>query len=319
MSPDMRSIRIRTKLLPVSGLPALTDPSTPQYASAQWLIDDDARYLCPEDPTLIQRYILAVIYFSTEGAGWKNCSAVEYAAVSPCLSVEIDQPNNARRYLSAASECSWYGNHCSDEVATINSTYNAIDEVDLRANNLVGTIPFEFPSLPMLRELWFSSNSLVSSIPSSLGELSLLRRLDLGRNDLSGVLPKEIYRLGLLTALDAMSNKLSGTLDTDIGRLRSIRRARLQDNLLDGTVPTEIGQLENLELLLLHRNNLQGSMPAEVCSLRNTSLQDLTADCAPPPESPELECTCCTICFSDPSNKNGIRRRKRGGLKRVKR
>lgn len=64
---------------------------------------DDGRFVCPNDDTLIQRYILAVLYFATAGDAWDRC----YQGDSECREEEDAEP-----YLSASSECEWYGSEC---------------------------------------------------------------------------------------------------------------------------------------------------------------------------------------------------------------
>ena len=48
---------------------------TPQSRALNWLINQDAYIVCPDDPKSYQRYILALFYFSTDGDNWEECSA----------------------------------------------------------------------------------------------------------------------------------------------------------------------------------------------------------------------------------------------------
>ncbi len=62
----------RTQLVPLSGAVALYNTSSPQYAAIRWLAQEDPKAL-PESTTLfelMQRYILSVLYFSTNGSHW---------------------------------------------------------------------------------------------------------------------------------------------------------------------------------------------------------------------------------------------------------
>lgn len=45
------------------------DTGSPQDRALQWLIDEDQFTVCPDDPKALQRYILAVTYYSTNGDG----------------------------------------------------------------------------------------------------------------------------------------------------------------------------------------------------------------------------------------------------------
>lgn len=48
---------------------------SPQDLALEWLIQIDPYSVCPDDPKVLQRYILAVFYFSTNGNNWEQCSA----------------------------------------------------------------------------------------------------------------------------------------------------------------------------------------------------------------------------------------------------
>ena len=120
VTPEDRASQITTEILKVSNAADFVDPSSPQSQSIQWLIEEDALYLCPEDPTLVQRYVMAVFYFSTEGPSWIQCSAPEdlsdpasvAEANANCnLDVELGQ-GGTDAWLTAVSECNWGGVAC---------------------------------------------------------------------------------------------------------------------------------------------------------------------------------------------------------------
>ena len=56
----------------ISRMVDLQDLTTPHYSAACWLIYDDSRNLDASSPQLLQRYILALLFFSTKGLEWKN-------------------------------------------------------------------------------------------------------------------------------------------------------------------------------------------------------------------------------------------------------
>lgn len=62
---------------------------SPQDIALEWLIQTDPYFVCPDDPKALQRYILAVFYFSTDGDNWNECSRPEsYDSMS------IDEAND---------------------------------------------------------------------------------------------------------------------------------------------------------------------------------------------------------------------------------
>jgi hypothetical protein len=87
----------------VSGAEALRDASSPQFRALRWLANDDPMVLdLDSTPTLVERYILAVLYFATSGDGWG------------------DQHN----FLSATSVCEWnidlIGAVCNEDDLVVN-------------------------------------------------------------------------------------------------------------------------------------------------------------------------------------------------------
>ena len=89
MNADERDFQITAKIISVSGPePPLTD-GTPQFAARQFILNFDDSYLCPDAPNLVQRYVLAVLYYSTTGfspaeggSTWAKCGANRFT--SPC-------------------------------------------------------------------------------------------------------------------------------------------------------------------------------------------------------------------------------------------
>jgi hypothetical protein len=101
---------------------ALQAPSTPQNEALIWLANN-TNLDTYSDEKKIQRYVLATLFYSTNGTSWEG---------------------NAR-WLSDSDECDWYnkGAGSCKKGATV--------ELDLSSNGLFGTIP---------NELAFLSNSL---------------------------------------------------------------------------------------------------------------------------------------------------------------
>lgn len=95
---------------------ALSTPSTPQNDALNWLANNTnlANY---NDEKKVQRYVLATLYYSTNGdSWWRNTS-----------------------WLTDKDECVWY----NDAQGPFCSSDGAVVELTLFENNLVGTIPEE--------------------------------------------------------------------------------------------------------------------------------------------------------------------------------
>ena len=72
---NLESIDDFRTALGLSGDPALSDPNTDQYQALKWLASEDPASLRPYDTSrrvLIERYTVALLYFSTNGPGWRT-------------------------------------------------------------------------------------------------------------------------------------------------------------------------------------------------------------------------------------------------------
>ena len=214
----------------------LSTEGTPQNQALKWLLGSPSSKIL-SDERLVQRYALATLYFSTGGPSW----------------------NKKGTWLTDVDECLWFSSEDGEAVCT----NEAINQINLHNNNMLG------------------------SLPPELGLLSKIQLFDVFNNELFGSIPTQF---GLLTDLefsgDFDSNSLTGTLPTELGALSKVTIFWFNDNLLTGTVPTQLGLMVNLDQLYLHQNiGLTGSIPSELCALNVSTLQ---VDCA------TLTCSCCS-------------------------
>lgn len=126
----------------------------------------------------------------------------------------------------ATNGAEWTTNTNWDTTAALNTwhgvTTNAEGRVvalNLRANNLSGSIPSDIGNLSALTRLDLSSNRLNGEIQAALGRLSNLTHLDLSANLLSGEIPAALGNLSNLSRLSLDTNVLSGMLPNDLSRL----------------------------------------------------------------------------------------------------
>ena len=103
LSPVARRTQILDILDDVSDPTLLATAGTPQNSAAEWLIGSDAFTVCPGDTKLIQRYVMALFYYSTEGDSWNTCSQTDTACAI------------GTSYLAPVNECEWSGSACDAE------------------------------------------------------------------------------------------------------------------------------------------------------------------------------------------------------------
>lgn len=167
------------------------DPATPQYQALQWLAYQDPEQMSPKQGNrLIQRYVLAVLYYSTGGEeSW------------------LDSMN----FLSGEHECEWnYINENGDVkgVVECNSYWDqGITNLNVWWHNLTGTLPNELGALTELRTLNLLINELEGTIPSSLAQLSDLESLFLNDNRFEGTVPSQLRNLPYLSTFTVYANE----------------------------------------------------------------------------------------------------------------
>lgn len=229
-----------------SDISVLFDSSTPQGQCRYWMTRFDAvtqAILAGAEEVftnaqsllrLQQRFILCVLYKSTNGANWFSTipTATETATTTTTdgAAVAIDETENFF-VDDYAHECDWYGVACDAESRQV------VVVVDLANNSLMGTIPGEIVHLSNLVDINLSSNrDLTGSIPPLLfTSLTNLIRLDVSGSSLTGTLP--------YTRDDAIASATNGSM-------LPLEILYVYDNLLSGTVPW----FPNLEMLWANDN-----------------------------------------------------------------
>eukprot|EP00588_Corethron_pennatum_P014449 CAMPEP_0194279496 /NCGR_PEP_ID=MMETSP0169-20130528/13962_1 /TAXON_ID=218684 /ORGANISM="Corethron pennatum, Strain L29A3" /LENGTH=378 /DNA_ID=CAMNT_0039023925 /DNA_START=70 /DNA_END=1206 /DNA_ORIENTATION=- len=223
--------------------------------------------LCASPTRMVQRYISALFYFSTNGENW-NAANFE-----------------GEEWLSPEHECEWGSLECTKD--------QIIDQISVDSSNLSGTIPVEICKLPLLEVIDLDDNKIRGKIPSNIGKCDNLRTLDLDNNRLVGSIPDTLFDLKLLEILDLDNNNLTGALSGKIGRFTELAYLSLFDNIFTGTIPQAIAKLENLQVIYLDLNEFTGTVSGGFCDRKYT---DFTTDCAAAGQDKKVECSCCTNC-----------------------
>ena len=238
LAPTVDRQEIYEVLGNITDLATLQDAATPQGRALRWLLREDGRNLQPNDPTLTQRYVMALLYFSTNGEKWFKCSAEappEECGFSSYYRAYY-QP-----FLSKSSECvwgHWLANACDSD--------GHITTIRIPNNNLAGPLSPELAALPELRRLDLSQNKLSGGLLDAWPKLDRLR---LGENHLSGTVGGNFPRR--LSQLNLDNNMLNGSLDELANGLAQSRvhHLTLHSNSFSGTISSTFSKL-NYNMLL---------------------------------------------------------------------
>ena len=174
-----------------------------------------------------QRDALVAFYNATNGASWTN---------------------NAN-WLSDKPLNQWHG------VST--NGQGQVTHLQLRNNNLSGSLPTALGNLEALQVLSLDRNSIGGSLPTQLGNLSNLTRLALNRNQLTGAIPSELGNLSNLSIIGLARNQLTGALPASLGNLTGLTKLSLHDNTqLSGPLPDGFVNMANMQRLAVANSGL---------------------------------------------------------------
>ena len=272
----------------------LRNAKSVQYKAFRWLSGN--MYLSTySDERKIQRYVLATLYYSTNGDQWINnqywlsdedeCTVwfsrvAEVPSDSICnmdkqmLTLDLDYNNLQGRLpieiglLKHLRRAELYGGPQGFLTGTLPSQIGlltALQSLSVRGNEMTGTIPSELGKCSSLDNLNIAKNRFFEAIPSSVGMLLKLTTMSMENNRFASSIPSEIGQIKGLQSITMGTNSLSGRIPTEVGLLTALRGLNLEMNQLNGaTIPSEIGLLTDLSLLHLSVCKLVGPIPSEI-------------------------------------------------------
>jgi hypothetical protein len=211
-------------------------PATPQSLAYRWMLNDPL-YWTRSNTTILQRWVLAVFYYSTDGDEWTT------------ENFPVEHQKGKAPWMNYSNECEWESSNQGDDDG--DDACNGDGELyalHVRSVGLKGTIPTELGLLSNLRLFLANDNpGLSGTLPTELGLLSNMEKVQLSLNDLEGIIPAEIGSSWTsLTVAGLANNRLDGTLPTELGLWTNIQTLGLQGNNFQGMLPSEIGRLEKL-------------------------------------------------------------------------
>ena len=263
-----------------TGTGASPDGRYSSYGRAlQWIIYEDPRALQPDDPSLLHRYALVLIYFVTTRNGkvpWLSCNPPfnspdmlhddegnDYCTRKKLISTNPLRYNTvpAHRWLSGRSFCQWSGVACTQQ-GDQSHDYSQVGSPDhpqrvsslfLSFQNITSTVPLEVKYLSdTITGLSLSYNFLSGTLPELYATYlgSRLKTLQLSNNPtLFGSIPSSWWTgFPNLEIFGVKNNGLTGSVPFDrIGMsMKELSGLYLENNEFTGIINTQLGLLTNL-------------------------------------------------------------------------
>jgi hypothetical protein len=276
--------------LDVTPLDVLRDNTTAQHEAIMWFAFDDPTYPDLEslsDDLIIARYVSALLYFSTNGPGWRQ------------------QLN----FMSDAPICEWNDGgtgNVEEGIVCDSDDAGRVDGIVVDLNSLEGTLPTELAVLPYLKDLGFGTSLETYQIMNFVGLLSnIYLFIHSASNRFTGTIPTEYGLMTNLVFFSVSGNSLTGTLPTELSNMKKLEAFRVHWNQLTGKVPGVYNQMSSLRTVHLEGNDFTGNLETSLCGLPD-QFEAFMSDCASSTGDDgeadvisEITCFCCTHCCFD--------------------
>ncbi len=204
--------------------------------------------------------IVFLLFLSSVGTVYSQVSQADSLALVDLFNSTNDSGwANSTNWLTENPVSEWYG---------VTVSGGSVTALDLKKNNLAGTIPASIGNLTQLTQIKLGNNKLTGGIPATIGNLIELTSLIIVNNNLTGTIPSEIGNCSKLITLFLSTNKISGSIPASIGNLAQLNGLFLRGNQLSGAIPPELGNLAGLTWFNLSSNQLSGTIPPALANLK---------------------------------------------------
>lgn len=236
--------------------------------------------MVPPNHLLLQHLFLLVIVCSIVASS----SSLSCPCIAPHYETLMDL-YDATNGTYWSTQTGWgYIAQCWSGITCGGASNSDVIQLDLKMNQLSGTLPASLAQLASLEYLDLSSNKLVGSLPEAWSQLTALRFLYLSSNYLYGVFPTP---WAAAVATNSSSSNSSNASSSSSGMV-NIRIMSLNNNCLFGALPLSItfgSAFPSLTRLDLCNTKLKGGRSLMACtgSTSNSNRWPTACDLLPAP------------------------------------
>lgn len=227
---------------------------------------------------VVQRYVMATLYYATEGETWDVNDLWLTPGVHECEWVgvvcrEMDIPS-----VTLAEKAPYQDDILYDDENTVSE--RMVIDINLPENNLKGYLPREISGLRFLQTLGLWSNQIADELPMQLGNLTNLQRLHLDDNNFEGTIPSTLGLLSEMQDLSLPTNNFRGEIPAEVFELAKLQRLWIYNTQVTGSLPDDASydRLTSLADLNLKNNKLDGSLPQGIQDLISLQSLDLSSN-----------------------------------------
>jgi len=260
-SDEIIALRSNFLAFNISHESALRDPESPQYEALNWIANEDTNnktisflnmltqetensldFTSHMDHPIVQRYVLATIYFSTNGQYWTKQA----------------------RFLSELDECQWKDVddpritqiQCDEQTQTVQGVY-------LYSLNASGKFPNEIGLLSNVETFFMGDNVIQGTLPSTMSKMTNLKNFHIAFGELTGTLPF-LGNLKNMSFFSVWNNRLRGTIPIEMAVMEHIDTIHLGNNLFEGDLPDMFGNMYQLSRFYAGGNRLSSTIPSSL-------------------------------------------------------
>ena len=213
--------------------------------------------------------ILVSLYNATNGDNWTNNTNWLNGPINTWHGITVVSDKVTKIELKK--------NNLEGTIPEVLGNLESLEYLDLDSNKISGTIPVELGNLTNLVLLYLNDNQLTGSIPEGLQQLVKLKWLNLRQNLLTGSIPDGLAALPL-EFLDLSNNGLTGVIPGGLGQKTTLKWLNLGDNDLTGAIPVELEQFSVIEQLYLNGNQLTDTVPFNLGNLTKLKWLNLSVN-----------------------------------------